>query len=67
MNNNLQNMTNNELKVYIKTHRHDESVCHEAIKLLMNRRNENSPKYSYNLPNEDMETLFQQKLQSKST
>ena len=65
MNENLQNMTNKELKAYIKANRNDESSCHEAIKLLMSRRNENTPKYPYNLPNEDMEALFREKLQSK--
>ena len=65
MNENLQNMTNTELKTYIKIHRNDESACHKAIKLLMIRRNDNTPKYPYDLPNEDMEKIFQEKLQSK--
>ncbi|MFM5886979.1 MAG: DUF6887 family protein [Dolichospermum sp.] len=65
MNNNLQNMTNSELKTFIKTHRHDELACHEAIQLLMIRRSKDAPKYSYNLPVEDMEAVFQKKLQSK--
>jgi hypothetical protein len=65
MNNNLQNMTNSELKTFIKTHRNDELACHEAIKLLMTRKSEDAPKYSYNLPEEDMEAVFQEKLQSK--
>ena len=51
-------MTNSELKAYIKTNRNDESACHEAIKLLMSCRTENTLKYPYNLPNEDMEALF---------
>lgn len=62
MNKNLQNMTNKELKTFIKIHRHDESACHEAIKLLLSRRTENAPKYSYNMPTEEMESLFQEKL-----
>ncbi|HEY9693922.1 MAG TPA: hypothetical protein V6D15_17100 [Oculatellaceae cyanobacterium] len=65
MNENIQNMTNSELKAYIKANRHNESTCHEAIKLLISRRNENNPKYHYNLPDEDMEVIFQEKLQSK--
>jgi hypothetical protein len=65
MNANLENMTNSELKAYLKANRHNESICHEAIKLLMSRTHENNPKYPYNLPEEEMKAIFQEKLQSK--
>jgi len=58
-------MTNSELKAYIKANRNDESACHEALKVLMNRRNENAPKYSLDLPMEEMQAVFSEKLQSK--
>lgn len=67
MNNNLANMTNSELKAYIKVNRNNESACHEALKLLISRRDENTPQYSYNLANEEMESLFQAKLRSKQS
>lgn len=65
MSENLQNLTNSELKAYIKANRHDESACHEALKILMSRRIENPAKYPYDIPEEEMEALFQEKLQSK--
>lgn len=66
MNENLQNMTNSQLKTYIKAHRNNESVCHEAIKLLISRQTKNSPKYHYDIPDQQMEALFAEKLQEKS-
>jgi hypothetical protein len=53
---------NNDSKAYIKTNRNDENACHEAIKLLMNRRTANTPKYPYDLPSEEMEAIFKAKL-----
>ncbi|ACK70900.1 hypothetical protein PCC7424_2483 [Gloeothece citriformis PCC 7424] len=49
MNENLAQMTNSELKAYIKANRNDDQACHEAIKRLINRRNANSPQYPYDL------------------
>jgi len=65
MSENLQNLTNSELKAYIKTHRNDESACHEALKILMSRRSENTAKYAYDITDEEMKALFQEKLRSK--
>lgn len=65
MNQNIHSMTKSELKAYIKANRNDESACHEALKVLMSRRSENAPKYSYDLPTEEMEAVFSAKLQSK--
>lgn len=65
MSKNLQNLTNSELKSYIKAHRNDESACHEALKILMSRRSENTVKYAYDMTDEEMEALFQEKLHSK--
>jgi len=64
MNNKLERMTNQELKAYIKANRHDELICHEVIKILMNRQSKNTTQYPYNLPDEEMKRLFQRKLQS---
>ncbi|MCT7978829.1 DUF6887 family protein [Laspinema olomoucense] len=66
MSENLENLTTSELKVYIKAHRNDESACHAALKILMSRRSENTAKYAYDLTDEEMEAIFQEKLQSKS-
>jgi hypothetical protein len=65
MNQNIQSMTNSELKAYIKANRNDESACHEALKVLMSRRSENAPKYSSDLTTEEMQAVFSAKLQSK--
>lgn len=65
MSENLQNLTNSELKVYIKAHRNDESACHEALKILMSRRSENTPKYAYDITDEEMKALFVEKLRSE--
>lgn len=64
MNENLETMTNQELKAYIKANCHDELICHEVIQILMNRQSENTTQYPYNLSDEDMEKVFQGKLQS---
>ncbi len=66
MNKNLDETTNNELKIYIKENRHNEQACHEAIKRLMNRRSADTPQYSYDISTEEMETIFKAKLQSLS-
>ncbi|MCT7989510.1 DUF6887 family protein [Laspinema olomoucense] len=66
MSENLENLTTSELKAYIKAHRNDESACHAALKILMRRRSENTAKYAYDLTDEEMEAIFQEKLQSKS-
>jgi hypothetical protein len=66
MSENLQNLTNSELKAYIKVHRNDESACQAALKILMSRRSENTAKYASNITDEEMEAIFQEKLQSKS-
>ncbi|MFM6311788.1 MAG: DUF6887 family protein, partial [Dolichospermum sp.] len=42
MNNNLQNMTNSELKTFIKTHRHDELACH-ILKIVVHSINSQIP------------------------
>ena len=65
MNEHLQNMTNSQLKTYIKAHRNNESACHEAIKLLMSRQTKNSPKYHYDIPDQQMEALFVEKIGEK--
>jgi len=49
----------------MKAHRNDESACHEALKILMSRRSENTAKYAYDLTDKEMEALFQEKLRSK--
>ena len=49
--NDLQNMTNSELKAYIKSNRHQEEICHEAIKILMNRKSDNNPKRMFDKGN----------------
>ncbi|MGK7956905.1 MAG: hypothetical protein AB4063_16900 [Crocosphaera sp.] len=64
MNKNLEQMTNKELKAYIKANRDNEQACHEAIKLLMSRQNKNAPQYPHDLPSEEMEAIFKAKLQS---
>lgn len=64
MSENLENLTNQELKAYIKANRSDEVACQEAIALLLNRRKPDTPKYPYNLPAEEMEAIFREKLQS---
>lgn len=64
MNQNLDEMTNGELKAYIRENRHDEEVCREALKQLIKRKNPNSPQYSYDLPTEEMEAVFKAKLES---
>ncbi|AFY82669.1 DUF6887 family protein [Oscillatoria acuminata] len=66
MSENLENLTNSELKSYIKAHRNDESACHAALKIMMSRRSENTAKYAYDITDEEMEAIFQEKLQSKS-
>ena len=66
MSENLQNLTNSELKAYIKAHRNDETAFHAALKILMSRRSENTVKYAYDITDEEMKALFQEKLQSKS-
>ncbi len=38
MSKNLDQMTNQELKAYIKANRDNDQACHEAIKLLMSRQ-----------------------------
>ena len=65
--NDLQKMTNSELKAYIKANRNHEEICHEAIKILINRRSEDNPKYSHDISTEEMEAIFRKKLASKST
>jgi len=64
MSENLQQLTNNELKAYIKANRNNESDFHEALKILMARQASTSPQYSYDLPPEEMEAIFREKLQS---
>lgn len=65
MSENLQNLTNSELKAYMKAHRNDETACHEALKILMSRRSETTAKYAYNITDEEMKALFKEKLRSK--
>ncbi|WP_254564935.1 DUF6887 family protein [Oscillatoria sp. HE19RPO] len=65
MSKNLENLTNRELKAYIKAHWNDESACHAALKILMSRRSENTAKYAYDITDEEMKALFVEKIQSK--
>lgn len=60
--NEIQNMTNSQLKAYIKVNRNQEDICHEAIKTLMSRKNQKNPQYSCDISSEEMETIFKQKL-----
>ncbi|MGB5594070.1 MAG: hypothetical protein WBM32_05205 [Crocosphaera sp.] len=64
MSKNLDQMTNQELKAYIKANRDNDQACHEAIKLLMSRQSKNTPQYPHDLPLEEMEAIFKAKLQS---
>ncbi len=64
MNQELEQMSNAELKVYIKNNRHDEEACHEALTILLSRRTPETKKYSHDLSDEEMESLFREKLRS---
>ncbi|MEB3826298.1 DUF6887 family protein [Phormidium sp. CCY1219] len=62
MSESFQNLTHSELKAYITAHRNDESACHAALKILMSRRSENTAKYAYDITDEEMKAIFQEKL-----
>lgn len=65
MNEKLQNMSNSELKAYIKANRNDEQRCHEALKIILSRQTSNVQKYPYDLPDAEMEGIFREKLESR--
>ena len=67
MSENLELFNNTELKAYIKANRNNEEACHEALKILMSRLSPDTPKYHYNLPQQEMESLFREKIKSQST
>lgn len=64
MSENLERFNNTELKAYIKANRNNEEACHEALKILLSRITLDSPKYPYDLPQQEMERLFKKKIQS---
>ena len=64
MNKTLEQMSNSELKTYIKANRNNEEACHEALKILLSRRNYQAEQYSYKLPEQEMETIFREQLYS---
>lgn len=63
--NDIQNMTNSQLKAYIKANRNQEDICHEAINILMSRQNEKNPRYSHDISEAEMAKIFKQKLSHK--
>lgn len=61
----LEQMSNTELKAYIKANRNNEEACHQALKILLSRKSPNSQKYPYNLSASEMEAIFRDKLQQQ--
>lgn len=55
---NFEAMTREELKAYVLTHREDD----EALAVLINRRDPNSPKYSYDLSPEETREIIRRKI-----
>ncbi|MEL6262341.1 MAG: hypothetical protein AAFR12_14870 [Cyanobacteria bacterium J06626_6] len=49
MNNELDKLTNNELKAYISEHRNDTSLASAALELLLSRQDPEAPVYPYSL------------------
>ena len=64
MNKTLEQMSNSELKTYIKANRNNEEACHEALRILLSRRNYQTEQYSYKLPEQEMEAIFRKRLYS---
>lgn len=62
MNQNLEHKSNTELKAYIKANRNNEQACHEALKIMLGRMTPNREKYPYDLPEQEMEAIFREKL-----
>ena len=64
MSQDLSQMTNVELKRYISKHRNNEDAFHEALQVLMSRRDPNAPWYPhpYKMAEAEMEAIFREKI-----
>lgn len=66
MNQDLNQMTNAELKRYISEHRNNDDAFHTALQVLISRRDPNAVTYPhpYNMadPEREMEAIFREKI-----
>ncbi len=62
----LNQMTNVELKRYISEHRNNDDAFHAALQVLMSRRDPNAVTYPYPYhmadPEREMEAIFREKI-----
>lgn len=62
----LNQMTNTELKRYISEHRNDDEAFHAALQILMSRRDPNAPWYPYPYsmanPEREGEAIFRERI-----
>ena len=66
MSQDLNQMTNAELKRYISEHRNNDDAFHAALQILMSRRDPNAVTYPYPYdmtdPKREMEAIFREKI-----
>jgi hypothetical protein len=66
MSQDLNQMTNAELKRYISKHRNNEDAFHAALEVLMSRRDPHAPWYPHPHkmadPEREMEAIFREKI-----
>jgi len=66
MSQDLNQMTIAELKQYISKHRNSDDAFHEALQVLMSRRDPNAPWYPYPYdmadPEREVEAIFRERI-----
>ena len=62
----LNQLTNTELKRYLSEHRNNDDAFHDALQVLMSRRDPNAPRYPYPYamadPEREVEAIFREKI-----
>jgi len=65
MNQNLVEMSNTELKAYIKANRNNAEICHQALMVILSRTSSNTRKYPSDLSDRELEAIFREKLNQR--
>ncbi|PSB24632.1 DUF6887 family protein [Stenomitos frigidus] len=62
----LNQLTNAELKRYLSEHRNNDDAFHDALQVLMSRRDPNAPRYPYPYdmvdPEREVEAIFRARI-----